>query len=69
MCLIRKANAQGYFAQWFRTGHHQMAGSLQTPLHNVGMWRVANSEFELPGEVRRAPLRDRAEIPDVNGAV
>src|SRR5450755_92830 len=43
MRLIRKANAQGYFAQWFRTGHHQVAGSLQTPLHHVGMWRLAES--------------------------
>jgi hypothetical protein len=48
MCLIRKAYAQRYFAQSFRTGHHQVAGSLQTPSHHVGMWRLANSQFELP---------------------
>jgi hypothetical protein len=48
MCLIGKANAQRYFAQWFRTGHHQVAGFLQTPSHHVCMWRLANSQFELP---------------------
>jgi hypothetical protein len=69
MCLIRKAHAQGYFAQWFRTGHHQMRGSLQTPSHYIGMWRLANSQFEFAREVRRASTRDSAEIPYVNGAV
>jgi hypothetical protein len=69
MCLIRKAYAQGYFAQWFLTGHHQVAGSLQTPSHHEGMWRLANSQFEFPREVRLASTRDRTEIPDVNGAV
>src|SRR6202051_4556625 len=69
MCLIRKAHAQGYFAQWFRTGHHQVAGSLQAPSHHVGMWRLADSQFEFPREVRRASTRDRTKIPDVNGAV
>src|SRR5258705_12329564 len=33
------------------------------------MWRLANSQFEFPGEVRRASACDRAQIPDVNGAV
>src|ERR1700681_4227436 len=33
------------------------------------MWRLANSQFEFPGEVRRASTCDRTEIPDVNGAV
>src|SRR6202795_2315252 len=69
MCLIRKAYAQGYSTQWFRTGDHQVAGSLQTPSHHVGMWRLANCQFELAREVRRASTRDRTEIPDVNGAV
>ena len=69
MCLIRKAYAQGYFAQRFRTGHHQVAGSLQTPSHHVGMWRLADSQFELAREVRRASTRDSTEVPDVNGAV
>src|SRR6202011_478008 len=69
MCLIRKAHAQGYFAQWFRTGHQQVAGSLQTPSHHVGMWRLADSQFEFSREVRRASTRDRTEIPDVNGVV
>ena len=48
MGLIRKANAQGYFAQWLRAGHHQVAGSLQTPSHHVGMRRIANGKFEFP---------------------
>src|ERR1700692_1557585 len=69
MCVIRKAYAQGYFAQWFRTGHHQVACSLQTLSHHVGMWRLADSQFEFSREVRRASTRDRTEIPDVNGAV
>src|ERR1700675_1517048 len=33
------------------------------------MWRLANSQFEFPGEVRRASTCDRTEIPNVNGAV
>jgi hypothetical protein len=33
------------------------------------MWRLANSQFEFPREVRLASTRDRTEIPDVNGAV
>jgi hypothetical protein len=33
------------------------------------MWRLANSEFEFPREVRRASTRDSTEIPDVNAAV
>src|ERR1700675_1164335 len=33
------------------------------------MWRLANSQFEFPGEVRRASTCDRTEIPDVNGAM
>jgi hypothetical protein len=69
MCLIRKADAQGYFTQRCRTGHHQVAGSLQAPSHHVGMWRLADSQFEFSREVRRASTRDRTEIPDVNGAV
>jgi hypothetical protein len=69
MRLIRKANAQGYFAQRCRAGHHQVAGSLQTPSHHVGVWRLANSQFEFPREVRLAPTRDSTEIPDMNGAV
>src|ERR1700719_4150545 len=69
MCLIRKAYAQGYFTQRCRTGHHQVAGSLQTPSHHVAMRRLANSEFEFPREVRRASTRDRTEIADVNGTV
>src|SRR5882757_2866243 len=69
MCLIRKAHAQGYLTQRCRTGDHQVAGSLQTPSHHKGMWRLANSEFELAREVSRASTRDSAEIPDVNGAV
>src|SRR5258706_15227990 len=69
MCLIRKAYAQGYFTQRCPTGDHQVAGSLQTPFHHVGMWRLANSQFELTREVRLASTRDRTEIPDVNGTV
>jgi hypothetical protein len=69
MCVIRKAYAQGYFAQWFRTGYHQVAGSLQTPSHHVGMWRLADSQFKFSREVRRASTRERTEIPDVNGVV
>src|ERR1700693_1354669 len=69
MCVIRKAYTQGYFAQWFRTGHQQVAGSLQTPSHHVGMWRIADSQFEFSREVRRASTRDGTKIPDVNGAV
>jgi hypothetical protein len=68
MCLIRKAYAQGYFTQRYRTGDHQVARSLQTPSHHVGMWRLSSSQFEFSREVRRASTRDRAEIPDVNGA-
>jgi hypothetical protein len=33
------------------------------------MWRLTNSQFEFPREVRLASPRDRTEIPDVNGAV
>ena len=69
MGLIRKAHAQGYFTQCCRTGHHQVAGSLQAPSHYVGMWRLADSQFEFPREVRWASTRDRTEIPDVNGAM
>jgi hypothetical protein len=69
MCLVRKANAQGYLAQRCRAGHHQMGCSLQTSADNEGMWRLADSQFELPREVRLASTRDRTEIPDVNGAV
>src|ERR1700730_8609526 len=69
MCLIRKADAQGNLTQGCRTCYHQVAGFLQTPSHHIGMWRLANSQFEFPGEVRRASTCDRTEIPDVNGAV
>jgi hypothetical protein len=69
MSLIRKAHAQGYFTQGCRTGHHQVTGSLHAPSHHIGMWRLANSEFEFPREVRRASTRDGTEIPDMNGAV
>src|SRR3984885_14320032 len=69
MCVIRKAYAQGYFAQWFRTGHHQVAGSLQPPSHHIGMWRLADSQFEFSREVRRTSARDRTNIPDVNDAM
>src|SRR5450755_5156945 len=69
MCLICKAYAQGYFTQRGRTGHHQVAGFLKTSSHYVGMWRLANSHFELTREVCRAPARDSAEIADVNGAL
>src|SRR5882757_2180414 len=69
MCLVRKACAQRYFAEAFRTGHHQMAGSFQTPSHHVGMWRLANRQFELTRKMRRASTRDRTEIRVVNGAV
>src|SRR5580698_1731521 len=69
MCLIGKADAQGYFAQRFGTGHHQMAGSLQTPSHHIGMWRLTNRQLELAREVRGASMRDGAEVPGVNGAV
>jgi hypothetical protein len=47
MGLIRKAYAQGYFAQWFGTGDHQVAGSLQTPSHDIGMGRLADGQLEL----------------------
>jgi hypothetical protein len=30
------------------TGDPQVAGSLQTPSHRVGMWRLADSQLELP---------------------
>src|ERR1700681_3786616 len=33
------------------------------------MWRLANSQLEFPGEVRRASTCDPPEIPDVKGAV
>jgi hypothetical protein len=33
------------------------------------MWRLADSQFEFSREVRRASMRDRTEILDVNGAV
>src|SRR5216684_4115306 len=46
-----------------------MAGFLQTPSHHISMWRLANSQFEFPGEMRRASTCDRTEIADVNGAV
>jgi hypothetical protein len=46
-----------------------VAGSLQAPAHHVGMWRLADGQFEFSGEVRRASTRNRTEIPDVNGAV
>src|ERR1700730_11438638 len=69
MCLIRKADAQGNLTQGCRTCYHQVAGFLQTPSHHIGMWRLANSQLEFPGEVRRASTCDRTEIPDVNGAV
>src|ERR1700753_1934245 len=69
MCLIRKAYAQGYFTQRCRTGHHKVAGSLQTPSHHVGMWWLAHSQFKFPRKVRRAATSDRTKIPDVNGAV
>jgi hypothetical protein len=46
-----------------------MGGSLQAPADHEGMWRLANSQFELPREVRLASTRDRTEIPDLNGAV
>jgi hypothetical protein len=69
MCLIRKAHTQGYFTQGCRTGHHQVAGSLQALFHHIGMWRLADSQFEFSREVRRAATRDRTEIPDANGAV
>src|SRR5882757_3800604 len=69
MCLIRKAYAQGDFTQRCRTCYHQVAGFLQTPSHHIGMLRLANSQFEFPGEVRRAAACDRTQIPDVNGTV
>src|SRR5260370_20148912 len=46
-----------------------MAGSLQTPSHHISMRRLANSQLEFPGEMRRASTCDRTEIPDVNGTV
>src|SRR6266478_3500647 len=69
MRLIRKPHTQRYLAQGCRAGHHEVAGSLQTPSHHVGMRRLANGEFEFSTEVRWATLHNCAEIPNVNGAV
>jgi hypothetical protein len=69
MCLIRKSYAQGYFPQRCPTGHHQVTGSLQALSYHVGVWRLANSQFEFPREVRRASTRNRTKIPDENGAM
>src|ERR1700739_4686165 len=69
MRLIRKAHSQGYLTQRCRTCHHQVAGFFQAASHDVGMWRLADRQFEFPGEVRRAATRERTEIADVNGAM
>src|ERR1700752_5237194 len=69
MRLIRKTRTQRYLAQGCCAGHHEVAGSLQTPSHQVGVRRLANGEFEFSTEVRRATLRNCAEMPNVNGAV
>lgn len=50
MCLIGKADAQGYFAQRCRAGNHQMTRSLQPSPHHVsGRW-FSEGLFEGPRE-------------------
>jgi hypothetical protein len=66
MRLIRKTRTQRYLTQGCCAGHHEVAGSIQTFSHHVGMRRLANGEFEFSTEVSRATLRSCAEIPNVN---
>src|SRR6185295_6725583 len=69
MCLIGKANAQGYFAQRCRAGNHQMTRPLQPSPHHVSVRWFSENLFEGPREMCWAYPRYGAEVLDVDGAV
>ena len=69
MCLIGKADAQGYFNQRCRAGNHQMTRPLQPSPHHVSVRCFSEGLFEGPREMCFASLRHGAEVLDVDGAV
>src|SRR5450755_4179089 len=58
------AGAGDRVAQRSRGRDHQMTGSLEPPLHQVGMRRLSERLFERTREMRRASPCDRTKIPD-----
>src|SRR5271169_3875596 len=51
MCLIGKADAQGYFAQRCRAGNHQMTRPRQPSPHHVSVRWFSEGFFEGPREM------------------
>src|SRR3981189_903846 len=69
MCLIGKADAEGYFAQRCRAGNHQMTRPLQPSPHHVSVRWFSEGFFEGPREMCCASLRYGAEVLGGDGAV